>query len=60
MINEEKIIKEIMLTTGITYDKAYRIFNPTFYDYIIDIRDSIIKCFKKNFEEKNHKNKLIY
>ena len=39
MINEEKIIKEIMLTTGISYDKAYRIFNPTFYDYIIDIKD---------------------
>ena len=60
MINEEKIIKEIMLTTGISYDKAYRIFNPTFYDYIINIKDSIIKCFKKNFEHNNIKNRLIY
>jgi len=50
MINEEKIIKEIMLTTGISYDKAYRIFNPTFYDNIIDIKNSIIKCFKKNLK----------
>lgn len=37
-----------MLTTGISYNKAYRIFNPTFYDYIKYIKNSIIKYLKKN------------
>jgi len=44
-MNEKKIIEEIMDSTGISYNKAYRIFNPTWYDYLIDIKLRIKKFY---------------
>lgn len=45
-MNEKKVMREIMATTGITYDEANRIFNPTIYDYLIDIKLKIVKWIK--------------
>jgi len=45
-MNEKKVMREIMATTGITYDEAHRIFNPTIYDYLIDIKLKIVKWIK--------------
>ena len=45
-MNEKKVMREIMDSTGITYDEAYRIFNPTIYDYLTDIKLKIVKWIK--------------
>ena len=56
-MNEKRVIEEIMASTGISYNKAYRILNPTFYDYLINFKYKMMKFY--NLRKKRYENVFL-